>query len=369
MDLYKNQLTSVVANPRIIFNRNKEHIMKTDKLRVGIIGCGEVAGLHLKSLKRLPQANLTAVCDRSETLAKRMAGKAGIEKYYTDSADMLAQEKLDVIHITAPPRTHFALATQALEAGCHVLAEKPLALNLEEFDKMKALAAEKRVRLGVVHNVLFRPVVVKARRMVEKGLIGDITGLAVTQCVSTRGDLVPYPDHWCHKLPGGIFGEMSPHSIYLANAFIPGLEVAAVHMQKVGDKDWMVADELRVVLKSEKGVATITNSASGLARYMALELAGTKATMHVKISSGVIIRHMPIKGGRLRWGLDNIWAAWQNLTGSADGLLRFLFSSGSDEHHNIIKGFINSILYDSQPPVSLEEARAVTEIYQQITGS
>jgi len=342
--------------------------MTTGKLRVGIIGCGEVAALHLASIKRIPQAAVTAVCDRNESLAKRMANRAKIGKYYTDSADMLAQEKLDIAHITTPPQTHFALTTQALEAGCHVLAEKPLALNLDEFDKMAALAAKKGVKLGVVHNVLFRPVVVKAMEMIKKDLIGDITSLAVTQCISTKGDLVPYPDHWCHKLPGGIFGEMSPHSIYLASGFMPGLKVATVHKQKLSQNDWMAADELRVILKSDCGVATITNSASGLSRYMTLDLAGTIASMHINISSGVIVRHMPIKGGRLRWGVDNIFAASQNLTGTASGLLRFLFSSNSNEHHNVIKGFINSILYDSQPPVSLEEARTVTEIYQEITG-
>ena len=73
------------------------------------------------------------------------------------------------------------LAVQVLEAGCHVLAEKPQALNLDEFDKMTALAVKKGFKLSVVHNVLFRPVVVKAMQMVKKGLIGDITGLAVTQ--------------------------------------------------------------------------------------------------------------------------------------------------------------------------------------------
>jgi predicted dehydrogenase len=342
--------------------------MTADKLRVGIIGCGEVAALHLASIKRIPQAAVTAVCDRNETLAKLMAGRAKIDNYYTESSEMLAAEKLDVVHITTPPQTHFALAVQALEVGCHVLAEKPLALNLDEFDKMTALAAKKGVKLNVVHNVLFRPVVVKAKEMVKKGLIGYITGLAITQCVSARGDLVPYPNHWCHKLPGGIFGEMSPHSIYLANAFMPGLKVAAVYKQKLSRNDWMAADELRVILKSSSGVASITNSASGLARYMTLDLAGTRGSMHVNISSGVIVRHMPIKGGRLRWGLDNIWTASQNLTGTASGLLRFFFSSSSDEHHNIIKGFTDSILNNGQPPVSLEEARAVTDIYQQVTG-
>ena len=104
----------------------------------------------------------------------------------------------------------------------------------------------------------------------EKGLIGDVIGLSITQCVSREGDLVPYKDHWCHRLPGGIFGEMLPHSIYLANAFIKGLEVAAVHQQKLGNNSWMAADELRVILRADTGVATITNSANGLARFMAL---------------------------------------------------------------------------------------------------
>jgi predicted dehydrogenase len=257
---------------------------------------------------------------------------------------------------------------QAIGAGCHVLVEKPIALNLNETDQLIELARKRGVKLSVVHNVLFRPVVVRARSLVEKGLIGDVIGMSITQCVSRYGYLVPNKDHWCHKLPGGIFGEMLPHSIYLATAFMKGMEVAAVHKQKLSSHSWMAADELRVILKGDAGVSTITNSANGLARFMALDLMGTRASMYVNVSSGALVRHIPVQGGRFLWGLDNIWAVFQYLTSTSSGVLRFLFRLHHNEHHNLIKEFIQSIRDNTDPPVTLEEAREVIRIYQDITS-
>ena len=343
-------------------------VTSRESLRVGIVGCGEIASLHLSSISKIPDAKLTAVCDKNEALARRMSGRAKINRYYTDISKMLEEERLDVIHITTPPQTHFALTAQAIEAGCHVLVEKPIALNLDETDKLIELARKSGVKLSVVHNVLFRPVIVRAKSLVDKGLIGDVIGMSITQCVSRYGDLVPNKDHWCHKLPGGIFGEMLPHSIYLATAFMKGLDVTAVHKQKLSSHSWMAADELRVILKADTGVATITNSANGLARFMALELMGTRASMHVNISSGVLVRHIPVQSGRLLWGIDNIWSAFQYLTSTSSGMLRFIFRLHHNEHHNLIKEFIESIHSNTEPPVTIEEARDVIRIYQEITS-
>ena len=115
-------------------------VTSRESLRVGIVGCGEIASLHLSSISKIPDAKLTAVCDKNETLAKRMSDRAKINRYYTDISKMLGEERLDVIHITTPPQTHFALTAQSIEADCHVLVEKPMALNLDETDKLIELA-------------------------------------------------------------------------------------------------------------------------------------------------------------------------------------------------------------------------------------
>lgn len=335
-------------------------------LRVGIVGCGEIAPLHISSILKIKNAELVAVCDFNEDLARRTARRFNINRYRTDLSELLLKGHVDVVHLITPPQTHLALSTQAMEAGCHVLVEKPMALNLNEANRMIEAARINSVRLCVVHNMLFVPMIIKAKSMIKKGVIGDLVGVSIIHSRSRESERVLNKGHWYHKLPGGIFGEMLPHPIYLATAFLGSLEATTVYSRKLSSHDWLVADELRVILEGGNSVATITASVSGLSEIMALDIFGTKASLHV--SNGVVIRHIPTKGSRSSRGLENIRTASHLLAGTSSAALGVTLGYYRDGHYDLIKRFIESLTNDTEPPVTVEEGREVMRLYEAITS-
>src|SRR4030042_206900 len=97
-------------------------------LRVGIVGCGFIAQTqHIPSLLKIKDVEIAAICDMNEDLAKRVAERFHIDRYYTDFSEMLERERVKMVDICTSPQTHVALSLQAMKGGCHVLMEKPIA--------------------------------------------------------------------------------------------------------------------------------------------------------------------------------------------------------------------------------------------------
>ena len=114
-----------------------------DKVRVGIIGCGGIAnGKHMPSLKKVPEVEMVAFCDLIEERAVKAAKDYGTAdaKVYTDYKELLKDETIDIVHVCTPNRSHSFITIDALEAGKHVMCEKPLALTVKDAEEMWATA-------------------------------------------------------------------------------------------------------------------------------------------------------------------------------------------------------------------------------------
>ena len=95
-------------------------------IRVALLGAGYISDYHYKALRALPQVDVRAVCDLNQRLVERFASANGIPAAYSNLGEMLAKEKLDVVHVLTPPHVHFPTASQILEAGVDTFIEKPL---------------------------------------------------------------------------------------------------------------------------------------------------------------------------------------------------------------------------------------------------
>ena len=142
-------------------------------VRFGVIGAGMIANnIHLPSLKSHPQATLTAICSRTLEHAAQAAKRFEIPHVFTDYRQMLETAELDAVVIATPDDLHYPMAMDALDAGLHVLCEKPLALNAAQALEM-VTAAE---AAGVVHMVFFayrwRPSYCYLKELVDEGYIG-----------------------------------------------------------------------------------------------------------------------------------------------------------------------------------------------------
>ena len=109
------------------------------KLRVGVIGLG-MGRAHIEGYRSHPGAEVVAIADPNEQRLKDAGDRYSIPGRYADAPSMLRREKLDVVSVATPNKFHKPLAIAALEAGCHVLCEKPMAMNATEARAMLAAA-------------------------------------------------------------------------------------------------------------------------------------------------------------------------------------------------------------------------------------
>jgi predicted dehydrogenase len=145
-----------------------------NKLRVAILGTGFMGRVHTEALRRLGNVEVVGVAGRTLATAQKFAAQLGIERATSDCNELLAQPDILAVHICTPNSLHFPMAKAALEAGKHVLCEKPLASSIAEAQAMAALAADNKLANCTLYNVRAYPQVQNMRRMREAGDFGDI---------------------------------------------------------------------------------------------------------------------------------------------------------------------------------------------------
>ena len=142
-------------------------------LNVGIVGCGGVGLRHAQAYQSHPESKLVAVCDLVKEKADARAELLGVKPYYS-LADMLTNEELDVVGVIVADNLHYEPTLEALEAGKHVLVEKPLALVMDEAKELVARADEQGVQLAVNYNRRFSPCYLRAKQEITDGNLGDV---------------------------------------------------------------------------------------------------------------------------------------------------------------------------------------------------
>lgn len=142
------------------------------QLRAGVIGTGFIGPVHVEALRRLG-VQVTALCDMPDRV-QAAAARLGIPQAFGDYREMLRSPEVDVVHITAPNRFHCEMSLAALNAGKHVICEKPLAMNTRETAKVVKQAQTGKTVFAVNYNVRFYPAVLQLRKMVASGELGEI---------------------------------------------------------------------------------------------------------------------------------------------------------------------------------------------------
>ena len=145
-----------------------------NRIKVGMIGGGFIAPIHIESLRRLGFVEVIALATSQEATAKSKAQELSIPRAYGDYRDLIEDEDLEVVHITSPNHLHFAQVSAVLEAGKHVICDKPLAMNSQQTEALVQLAERKGLVNSVVFNHRFFPLVWQAKNLVEQGEVGTI---------------------------------------------------------------------------------------------------------------------------------------------------------------------------------------------------
>ncbi len=146
-------------------------------VKVGIIGCGGIAnGKHMPALKKVEDCEMVAFCDIIPERAEKAAKDFGTPdaKVYTDYKELLKDPEIEVVHVCTPNRAHSFITVDALEAGKHVMCEKPMAINSAEAKKMLDAAARTGKKLSIGYQSRFRDDSQYMKTEAEAGTFGDI---------------------------------------------------------------------------------------------------------------------------------------------------------------------------------------------------
>jgi predicted dehydrogenase len=334
-------------------------------MKVAILGCGAIAKAHIEPLKRL-DVEVVAVCDPDEEASAGVAARFGIPRRYREAAELLDRERPDVVHVIAPPQAHRDLAVEAMEAGCHVLVEKPMAVNAAEADEMIEAARRCERTLGVCHTMLFDSAVATARELAATGELGDVLG------VETRINFhKPEVDRtasnaWIRDLRGGVINEIGPHPVYLHRAFLGDLTVFSALSKPTAYTATPVAEFLAMV-EGEAGMGSIALSYAARPRLNVMRVYGTKMGVYVDILNHIVVRMgRDTVGGNFSRTLVNLdlgaRLATRAVTATASGLRRPWMRG----HDKLIQGHYAALRDGADPPVTGEDGRAVVAVLDQL---
>ena len=279
-------------------------------VHVGIVGTGFIGPAHLEALRR-NNVNVVGLAEATADLAAEKAAELGIGRAYESYETMLADPDIDVIHLATPNYLHYPHAKAALEAGKHVVCEKPLAMNSTESADLLRIANDTGKVNVINFNIRFYPMAQQARSMVQNGEIGDLFILQG----SYLQDWLLLPTDWNWRLEpdlGGTLravGDIGSHWLDLMS-FITGLKVKEVFADfktfhpirkkplreletftgkmltpdDYEDKPIKTEDYASILLHYEndvRGVLTVSQVSSGRKNRIYFEINGSKSSLSI----------------------------------------------------------------------------------------
>jgi len=145
-----------------------------EKIKVGIIGAGRMAYWHLKGYRKIKGVKIIGIAAKTKSNIERLQRKFGIPRGYTDYKEMLEKQKPDAVNVVTPTYTHCPIVIESLRAGCHVLCEKPMAMSLEEVDRMIEAERSAGKILMIGFSQRFYKEFVHMKEIIDQGKLGKI---------------------------------------------------------------------------------------------------------------------------------------------------------------------------------------------------
>ncbi len=227
--------------------------MENKILNIGVISCSGMATRHMDGVIQHPRANLVAICDTDVEKMNRVGDKRGIERRFTDYKELLAQSDIDAVIIVTPDQLHREMAVAALEAGKHVLCEKPLALNREDIEAIADAVKKSDKKFMVGQIARYTPAFKAVKDIIDRGEIGEL--MFIESEYAHDYEKIVKPGNWrWDPLRNGVVGG-GCHAIDLLR-WIAGdpLEVQAYSNHKIFDPALPYDDTTIAIMKFPNNV-------------------------------------------------------------------------------------------------------------------
>ncbi|WP_194420923.1 Gfo/Idh/MocA family protein [Microbacterium abyssi] len=228
-----------------------------EKVRIGLIGAGGIAGAHVAAYRRNPgTVTFAAIADPITENAERRRGDDADVRIHADYREMIAAGGLDAVDICLPHHLHAEAVIAAADAGLHVLCEKPLCLTMAEADAITAAVERNGVTVMCAHNQLFLPAVAAARDLVASGVLGRVYEVRTTD--SFHNDFTVESMGWRAKAitsGGGELIDTGYHPLYLLQHLAGGTPVEVGAMLSQHRLGFMEGeDSAQVLVRYDNGV-------------------------------------------------------------------------------------------------------------------
>lgn len=252
-------------------------------LGVGIVGLGFGARVQLPGFRRLERegVRVVALCARDRKRAERVAGEAGVARAYDDWRELVADDEVDLVSVATPPGSHAEIAAAALEAGKAVLCEKPLAVTLEDAERLDALATSTGLPTLVDFEFRGLPSFRRARELLREGAIGRVLQLEADWHVNSRLRAAPGPS-WKDdaEAGGGALFALAVHSFDYVEWLLAPIESVcgtAPSLLDRGSSDDACAALMRLAGGAHAGLSISTVAQHG--RGHSIQLFGDEGTL------------------------------------------------------------------------------------------
>jgi predicted dehydrogenase/nucleoside-diphosphate-sugar epimerase len=235
----------------------KEH--ELPEIKVGIIGTGFIADLHMESLKRIPGIRVIGCCDVDKGRADSFARRWNLSSSCDDITFFLEGKRFDVVHVLVPPNYHYSIAKQILERGVDVFLEKPMGITGDQCQKLIKISQRNGTKIGLNHNFVFYPLF----KTLEKDLSSHRIGKPEYVIAFYGGPLGQLDSgkfgNWMFQEPGNIILEQGPHPISQIRAILGEIQeitATATGKRELG-KDQFFYDRWQAIMKCKEGNAFV----------------------------------------------------------------------------------------------------------------
>ena len=347
----------------------------TRAFRIGVIGAGTIAEQnHIPGYQKQPDAEVIAVCDIVEELARDVADRCGIPAVYTRWEELLAQSDVDAVSIATPNALHAPIAIAALRAGKHVLCEKPPTLNAVQAAEVSRVVRETGRTYMTCNNLRFSPGVLLLREMVAAGELGEVY-YAKTGMIRRRGS----PGGWfTHKAAsgGGTLLDIGVHVLDLTRWIMGNprpVAVLGMASQKIGSfqlaefQTWVPAEMRGVTQRAPDWAGDVDEMAAGLIRFengasLFLEVSWTLNTA----KEGQFTELFGTKAGAT---LDPFTITSQEHGYVTDKTVKVPTITHQETHARAIRHFLDCIAGGMEPLASADQAVVTMQILDAIYTS
>jgi predicted dehydrogenase len=333
-------------------------------IRCAIVGVGAVVeDLHLPALRGLPQVEVAAACEPDGERARRFQERTSVPRVYPTLDELLARETgIDFVDIATPAHTHYDIVRQALDAGLHVLVEKPLALTAREGTVLAHLARSKGRKLCVLQNYRYRTPMLRAEEALRAGRLGTLGSMTMT----CHWGYDPFSERrgwdWADKTTRLLLYELGVHYADLAVHYAGPLR-AMTGFHAVTDPESGAVTSVSAMLEHEGGVHSVFDFAVLTpSRFIRVDLFGSRGDARIKLFPESFAVHAGAVHS-LKEIRDEVRRTVDFVTQAAADRLGARVKRRALPHFRLIAAFVESLADPSREvPVTAESAVRTLEV-------